>query len=40
LISHILKYVPTSELVCSSYALKEGAISQLINKPVEVNSLG
>jgi exopolyphosphatase / guanosine-5'-triphosphate,3'-diphosphate pyrophosphatase len=40
LISHILKYVPASELVCSSYALKEGAISQLINKPVEVNSLG
>ncbi|HSJ69302.1 MAG TPA: hypothetical protein VK921_16595 [Anditalea sp.] len=39
LIRHILKYVPAIELVCSNYALKEGAIAQLIKKNQVVNSL-
>jgi len=40
LINYILKHIPATELVCSSYALKEGAIAKLINKPIEVNTLG
>ena len=38
LISYILKYVPAIELVCSNYALKEGAIAQLIKKNQVVDS--
>jgi exopolyphosphatase / guanosine-5'-triphosphate,3'-diphosphate pyrophosphatase len=32
LIEYILKYIEVNELVCSSYALKEGAIAKLINQ--------
>lgn len=32
LITYILKLVPVSVLVCSNFALKEGAIAQLMNK--------
>ncbi len=32
LIKFILRHVPVSTLICSTYALKEGVISQLINK--------
>jgi len=38
LISYILRYVPAIELVCSNYALKEGAISQLIIRNQVVDS--
>ncbi len=37
LIEYILKYVPVQTLICSSYALKEGVISQLINKTSKSN---
>jgi len=39
LISYILRYVPAAELVCSNYALKEGAIAQLILRNQVVDSL-
>ncbi|MBS9524061.1 exopolyphosphatase [Litoribacter ruber] len=38
LITYILKFVPAQHLYCSTYALKEGAISQLIRKECPVNS--
>ncbi|KEO75006.1 Ppx/GppA phosphatase family protein [Anditalea andensis] len=38
LISYILKFVPATELVCSNYALKEGAIAQLIKRNQVVDS--
>ncbi|WP_143960038.1 Ppx/GppA phosphatase family protein [Litoribacter populi] len=38
LITYILKFVPAQHLYCSTYALKEGAISQLIKRECPVNS--
>jgi exopolyphosphatase/guanosine-5'-triphosphate,3'-diphosphate pyrophosphatase len=30
--------VPTDELICSTYALKEGAVSEAMNKTTEIEN--
>lgn len=39
LIEYILRFVPVSILTCSSFALKEGAIAELMGKHSQVNTL-
>jgi exopolyphosphatase/guanosine-5'-triphosphate,3'-diphosphate pyrophosphatase len=39
LIEYILKFVPVSSLTCSSFALKEGAIAELMGKHSQAATL-